>query len=60
MNNELRCLTNWIRANKLSLNEFTTKLLIFRPTSKLSTIIPNIKPNYHLLTPEKFVTYFGI
>ena len=31
MNNELKLLTDWLRTNKLSLNESKTKLLIFRP-----------------------------
>ena len=42
MNNELRCLTDCIIANKLSLNKSTTKLLIFRPTSNLFLIILSI------------------
>ena len=48
MNKGLRFLTDWIRANKLSLNESKTNLLISRPTSKLS-----IKLDDHLLTPGK-------
>ena len=37
VNIEPRCLTDWIRANKLSLNKYKTKLLNFRPTSNNST-----------------------
>ena len=37
-----------MRANKLSLNESKVKLLIFRPTSKFSTVISDIKLNDHL------------
>ena len=43
MNNELKLLTDWLRANKLSLNESKTKLLIFRPHRKLNITVPNIK-----------------
>ena len=60
MNNDLKLLTDWLGANKLSLNESKTKLLIFRPSRKLNNAVPNIKLNTFILTPEKTVTYFGI
>ena len=60
MNNELKLLTDWLRANKLSLNESKTKLLIFRPCKKLNITLPNIKLNNFISTPEKNVTYLGI
>ena len=60
MNNELKLLTDWLRANKLSLNESKAKLLIFRPRRKLNITVPNIKLNNFLLTPEKTVAYLGI
>ena len=60
MNNELKLLTDWLRANKLSLNESKTKLLIFRPFKKLNITVPNIKVNNFILTPKKNVTYLGI
>ena len=60
MNNELKLLTDWLRANKLSLNESKTKLLIFRPHRKLNITIPNIKLNSFILTPEKSITYLSI
>ena len=56
MNNELKLLTDWLRAKKLSLNESKTKLLIFRPRGKLNITVPNIKLNNFILTPEKTVT----
>ena len=34
MNSEGKLLTDWLRANKLPLNESKTKLLIFRPRRK--------------------------
>ena len=60
MNNELQLLTDWLRANKLSLNESKTKLLIIRPRIKLNVTVTNIKLNNFILTPEKIVTYLGI
>ena len=60
MNNELKLLTDWFRANKLSLNESKRKLLIFRPRGKLIITVPNIELNNFIVTPEKTVTYLGI
>ena len=60
MNNELKLLTGWLRADKLSLNESKTKLLIFRPSRKLNITVPNIKLNNFIFTPEKYITYVGI
>ena len=60
MNNELQLLTDWLRANKISLNESKTKLLIFRPRRKLNITLTNIKVDSFILTLEKTVTYLGI
>ena len=60
MNNELQLLTDWLRANKISLNESKKKLLIFRPRRKLNITVPNIKLNNFILTLEKTITYLGI
>ena len=53
MNNELKLLTDWLRANKLSLSKSKTKFLIFRPRRKLNITVPNIKLNNFILTPAK-------
>ena len=53
MKHKLKCLNDWIRANKLSLNKSKTKVLIFRSTSKLSTTIPSMKLNEYLLAPGR-------
>ena len=53
-------MTDWLTANKISLNESKTKFLIFRPRRKLNITVPNIKLNNFILTPEKTVTYLGI
>ena len=60
MNNELKLLTDWLRANKLSLNESKTKLLIFKPRRKLNIRVPNIQLNNSILLPEKNNSYLGI
>ena len=60
INSELKLVTDWLRANKLSLNESKTKLLLFRPINKLNLTLSNIKLNGHLLTPAKSVTYLDI
>ena len=60
MNDELKLLTDWLRANKLSLNESKKKLLIFKPRRRLNITVPNIKRNNVILTPEKTATYLGI
>ena len=36
INSELKLVTDWLRANKRSLNESKTKLLLFRPINKLN------------------------
>ena len=60
MNNELKLVTDWLRANKPSLNESKTKLLIFRPCRKLNIAVPNIKLNNFILTLEKTMSYLDI
>ena len=56
---ELKLVADWLRANKLSLNESKTNLLLFRPINKLN-LTSNIKLNGHLLTLAKSVMYLGI
>ena len=60
MNDELKTLVNWLRANKLSLNETKTELIIFHSLRKNRFTEPNIMINNLKLTPQKFVTYLGI
>ena len=60
MNNELKLLTDWLRANKISLNESKTKLLFFRPRRKLNTTVPNTKLNNFILTLEKTIIHLDI
>ena len=60
LNSELKLVTDWLRANKLSLNESKAKLLLFRPINKMNLTLSNIKLNGHLLALAKSVTYLGI
>ena len=60
MNNELKLLTDSLKANKISLNESKTKLLVFRPCRKPNITVPNIKLNNFILTLEKTIIYFDI
>ena len=60
INSDLKLVTDWLRAKKLSLNESKTKLLLFRPINKLNLTLSNIKLNGPLQTLAKSVTYLGI
>ena len=60
INSELKLVTDWLRANKLSLNKSTTKLILFRPINKLNLTLSNIWLNEHLLTLAQSVKYLGI
>ena len=57
MNNELKLLTGWLRANKLPLSKSKMNLLTFRPRRKLNITVSNTKLSNLILTPEKTVTY---
>ena len=55
MNNELKILVDWLKCNKLSLNELKTELILFHPPNiKLSYNI-SIKINKFKLEPCKFI-----
>ena len=56
MNNELQLLADWLRANKLSLNESKAKLLIFRSRRKLNIALLSIKLNNFILSSKKTFT----
>ena len=61
MNEELKILVEWLKSNKLSLNENKTELIIFKPpTENLTSDEVSIKLNNHTLTPCKVVKYLGI
>ena len=60
INSELKLVTDWLRTNKLSLNESKRKFLLFRPINKLNLTLSDIKLNGYLLSLAKSVTYLGI
>ena len=60
INSELKLVTDWLRANSLSMNESKIKLLLFRPINKLNLTLSNTNLNGYLLTFAKSVTYLGI
>ena len=59
MNGELDKLSDWLLANKLSLNETKTELLIVRPKNTDYPEHLNIKINNHKLIPVTHVKYLG-
>ena len=54
MNEELRKVANWFKANKLSLNISKTKYFLFHSTTKRKDI-PNISPPLHIDHMTKFL-----
>ena len=59
VNRELKILVQWLRANKLSLNENKTELIIFHSPKKHVPDI-SIKINNFKLSLKHFVSYLGI
>ena len=60
MNYDLRKLSMWLRANKLSLNTEKTKLAVFRrQNTKLNNSF-KIKPDGKILFPTTSVKYLGV
>ena len=60
LNHELKKIVDWLRANKLSLNEIKTEFIIFRSPQKLLTTNISIKLNKFKLTPVHYVKYLGM
>ena len=57
MNQDLKNLSQWLKANKLSLNVKKTELIIFHPKLDYSV---KFKLNSKILNPISTVKYFGI
>ena len=59
LNTDLKCLNQWLIANKISLNSTKTELILFR---KISTLLPimKIKLNGVMLRPSSEIKYLGI
>ena len=60
LNFELKNIVDWLRANKLSLNEIKTDLVVFRSPQKLFINDISIKLNKLKLVPVEFVKYLGM
>lgn len=59
INCKLKLATDWLRANKFSLNELKTRLLLFRPINKLKLILSNVKLDEYLRAIAMSVAYLG-
>ena len=60
MNQELKNLSQWLKANKLSLNVKKTELIIFHPKKTKLDYSVKFKLNGKILNPISTVKYFGI
>lgn len=60
MNHDLTCLSQWLRANKLSLNVSKTELLIFSPPGFTPNGKYKIKIDGQSLIESKYIRYLGI
>ena len=60
LNIDLRNLTNWLNANKISLNVSKTKLIIFKPKWKPLDFNMKIRLNGKRLYPTDLVRYLGV
>ena len=60
VNSDIRKLTNWLNANKISLNVSKTELILFKPTMKKLDFDFKLKLNGKRLYPTKSVKYLGI
>ena len=60
MNQDLKNLTQWLKANKLSLNVKKTELMIFRPSKKKIDKSIKFKLDGKRLFPTESVKYLGV
>ena len=60
LNIDLKNLTNWLNANKISLNVSKTELIIFNPKGKPLDFNMKIKLNGKRLYPTDSVRYLGV
>jgi hypothetical protein len=60
LNKDLKTLTIWLKANKISLNASKTEILIFRNPNKPMNYDPKIKLDGIRIYPSKYVKYLGI
>ena len=60
LNSDLKNLTNWLNANKISLNVSKTELIIFKPKRKPLNFNMKIKLNGKILYPTDSGKYLGV
>ena len=60
LNNDLKNLTNWLNANKITFNFDKTEMILFKPTKKLLDYQPKLKLNGKRLYQTSSVKYLGI
>ena len=60
LNFDLRFLSRWLRANKISLNAAKTELIIFRHPNKQLNYDLKVKIEGKKLYPSEFVKYLGV
>ena len=60
VNRDLRNLTGWLNANKISLNSSKTEFVLFRSKSKTLDFIPSLKLQRKRIYPSPSVKYLGI
>ena len=60
INHELKLLVQWLRSNKLSLNETKTELIIFRSTWKHLPHEPDIRLYNYKLKSHSHIKYLDI
>ena len=60
LNSDLKNLTNWLNANKISLNVSKAELIIFKPKRKPLDFNMKIKLNGKRLYPTDSVKYLGV
>ena len=60
MNIDLKCLFQWLLANKISLNCSKTELIFFHPKRREQSYQLKIKINGHRLIPTNNIKYLGV
>ena len=60
VNADLRSLTGWLNANKISLNTKKTEFVLFRPKSKYLHYIPHLKLTGKRIYPSSNIKYLGV
>jgi hypothetical protein len=60
INYDLKCLTNWLKANKIALNIKKTEFVIFRKKRNSAVNFPTVKMDGKKLFPSTVIKYLGV